>query len=226
MTATDTAIEALVAGDHVTREEFLDRWEAMPELKFAELIGGTVYMPSPLRPEHSHADGNLGYALSHYAIHTPGCDAGPNCTWLMLGDAPQPDFYLRIIEECGGNSWLGDTYLEGAPELVSEVCFSSSSYDLNQKKALYEAAGVAEYITVLIARRELRWHRIVSGEYQQMPVPPDGIIRSLVFPGLWLDVGAFLVGDMLKVIEVLERGLATPQHREFIEHLRASESDA
>jgi len=35
-------IEPLVAGDRLTREEFLRRWEAIPELKKAELIGGGV----------------------------------------------------------------------------------------------------------------------------------------------------------------------------------------
>lgn len=227
MTATDTAVEPLIAGDQLTREEFLDRWEAMPELKFAELIGGTVFMPSPLRPEHARSDADITYVLRHYAVHTPRCDVGSNSTWLMLADSPQPDCYLRIDERCGGSSWMGERYLEGAPELVAEVCLSSSSYDLNQKKALYEAAGVAEYLALLVARRELRWFRLVGKEYQQVPVPPDGIIRSLVFPGLWLDVGALLDGDMLKVIEVLERGLATPQHGEFVERIRQKgESEA
>ena len=32
-------------GDRLTREEFLRRWEAMPDLKWAELIDGIVYMP-------------------------------------------------------------------------------------------------------------------------------------------------------------------------------------
>jgi hypothetical protein len=35
-------------GDQLTREEFLRRWEAHPRIKLAELIGGTVYMPSPV----------------------------------------------------------------------------------------------------------------------------------------------------------------------------------
>jgi hypothetical protein len=30
----------LVAGDRLTRDEFLRRWEEMPDLKKAELIGG------------------------------------------------------------------------------------------------------------------------------------------------------------------------------------------
>jgi hypothetical protein len=41
-------------GDRLTASEFLRRWEAMPELKHAELIGGTVFfMPSPVSLPHS-----------------------------------------------------------------------------------------------------------------------------------------------------------------------------
>ena len=42
----------LQAGDRLTRAEFLERWEAMPQLKRAELIGGIVYMPSPVSRHH------------------------------------------------------------------------------------------------------------------------------------------------------------------------------
>ena len=44
---TERAVERLRAGQRLDVQEFLRRWEAMPELKFAELIDGVVYMPSP-----------------------------------------------------------------------------------------------------------------------------------------------------------------------------------
>jgi hypothetical protein len=42
-------IPPLENGDHLTRDEFERRYEAMPELKKAELIEGEVHMPSPVR---------------------------------------------------------------------------------------------------------------------------------------------------------------------------------
>jgi hypothetical protein len=36
-------------GDRPTRDEFMRRYEAMPDLKKAELIEGVVYVPSPVR---------------------------------------------------------------------------------------------------------------------------------------------------------------------------------
>jgi hypothetical protein len=55
--------------------------------------------------------------------------------------------------------------------------------------------------------------------YQLIPVPRDGIVRSRVFPGLWLDVPALLAGNMSRVLEVLEDGLHTPEHARFVQHL-------
>jgi hypothetical protein len=42
------AAPVLANGDRLTRDEFERRYEAMPKVKKAELIEGTVYMPSPV----------------------------------------------------------------------------------------------------------------------------------------------------------------------------------
>ncbi len=46
----------LSPGDKLTRDEFLRAWEAMPDLTRAELIGGVVYMPSPLSWDHARVE--------------------------------------------------------------------------------------------------------------------------------------------------------------------------
>ena len=48
--STDPLVETppLEPGDRLTREEFERRYDAMPELKKAELIDGVVYLPSPV----------------------------------------------------------------------------------------------------------------------------------------------------------------------------------
>jgi hypothetical protein len=47
-TKVEQRVPPLETGDRLTRAEFLRRWEAHPEIKKAELIGGRVFMPSPL----------------------------------------------------------------------------------------------------------------------------------------------------------------------------------
>ena len=51
-TMVEDGVPPLEAGDKLTRAEFLRRWEAHPEIKKAELIGGMVFMPSPLCLQH------------------------------------------------------------------------------------------------------------------------------------------------------------------------------
>lgn len=45
----------------------------------------------------------------------------------------------------------------------------------------------------------------------------DGVIRSQVFPGLWLAANDLLAGNMGRVLAVLQEGLATPEHTAFVQ---------
>jgi hypothetical protein len=46
------SLPPLEQGDHLDQKTFHARYEAMPEGTRAELIGGVVYMPSPLKLPH------------------------------------------------------------------------------------------------------------------------------------------------------------------------------
>jgi Uma2 family endonuclease len=212
-------VPPLVAGDKLSREEFLSRWEAHPEIMKAELIGGIVYMPSPVTIEHGDSEGAVGTWLGVYSAATPGTASGHNTTSFVIDDCPQPDVNLRILPECGGASREEGKYLHGAPELLAEICRSSSSYDLHQKLDLYQAAGVQEYLAMLLFEREVRWHALEDGIYQVLPADPDGIWRSRIFPGLWLDGRALLAGDIAQVLATLQAGIASPAHQAFVDRL-------
>ena len=191
----------------------------MPEIRKAEMIGGIVYMPSNLSSRHGVMASQVGAWLTTYAAATPGCEAGSDATWLMQGDAPQPDADLRILPEFGGQSAVEGLYGVGAPELAAEVCLSSTSYDLHQKRQLYESAGVQEYLAVLLHERQLRWHRLGRRGYRLLAPSQDGLLHSVVFPGLWLDGEALVAGQMARVLAVLQQGLASPGHAAFAARL-------
>jgi len=215
-TAVEQRVPPLAAGDKLTREEFLSRWEADPEIKNAELIGGIVYMPSPVSVEHGDMDGDLGTWLGTYKAGTPGTASGHNTTSFLLEDTPQPDLNLRLLPECGGKSWVEGRYLQGVPELLAEICRSSASYDLHVKLDLYQAAGIPEYLAILLFEREIRWHVLVNGRYQLLPAYADGLWRSRIFPGLWLDGQALLAGNLQQVLSRLHDGLHSPEHQQFV----------
>jgi Uma2 family endonuclease len=222
MATIDQDVPPLVPGDFLSRSEFLRRWEATPEVRRAELIRGVVYMPSPLSWQHGRTENNVSTWLGVYKAATPGCDAANNATWLMEDDsAPQPDTSLRILPEYGGQSHLEGQYPRGAPEFLAEICLSSTAYDLHQKLALYQESGVLEYLAVLVREHEVRWHRLAGGQFEVVPAPEDGIYRSAVLPGLWLDAPALLAGDLARVLAVLQQGIQSADHQTFVERLRA-----
>jgi Uma2 family endonuclease len=222
----DRSIPPLQAGDHLSREEFLRIWELHPEIKRAELIGGMVYMPSPLSVEHGDMEGEIGGWLFAYKSRTPGTAVGHNATSFFMADTPQADVHLRILTECGGNSWTKDKYLAGTPELFVEICLSSAAYDLHQKFKLYQSSGVPEYLTVLMFEREIRWHVLVNGAYQVMPPGADGLWRSRIFPGLWLDGPALLAGDSQRLLARLDEGLRSTEHEAFVAKLAKARAKA
>jgi len=212
-------VPPLDTGDKLTREEFLRRWEAHPEIKNAELIGGIVYMASPVSVEHGDMDGEVGGWLYTYKVATPGTASGHSITSFLLEDTPQPDWNLRILPEYGGSSSVQGRYLRGIPELLVEISRSSASYDLHVKLDLYQAAKIPEYLAVLLVEREIRWHILVNGEYQLLTPDADGVLRSRIFPGLWLDGQALLAGNSQQVIACLQDGRRSPEHQRFVAEL-------
>jgi hypothetical protein len=203
------------AGDRLSRDEFLELWEQMPDLKFAELIDGVVYLPSPLSFAHGQWDVILHGWAFNYASRLGFIDVVANATWLMEESAPQPDMALRIRPEYGGQSWTTEKDLAaGTPELAAEVCHSSRSYDLGPKLKLYESAGVQEYLAVLVQEHRIEWRILRAGRYQLLE-PDAGIYRSEVFPGLWLGEAAFCKQDLPGILATLEKGLQSAEFAAF-----------
>jgi Uma2 family endonuclease len=214
-------IPPLVAGDRLTREEFHRRYEAMPEGTKAELIEGIVYMPSPVSlVGHGKPHYALITWLGHYEASTPGVEGSDNTTVrLDARNEPQPDVFLRVLPEYGGQSKTTGDFVEGAPELVVEVAASSASYDLHDKLNAYRRNGVKEYIVWLTWDRAIDWFVLRGGRYEALTAQWDGFHRSEAFPGLWLDVAAMLRGDLTRVLAVLQQGLASTAHAEFVTRL-------
>ena len=226
MSTVEQEVPPLVAGDFLSRAEFLRRWEAMPHVKKAELIRGIVYMPSPLSVDHGIADSNVGTWLGVYKAYTPGCETGNNMTWLMQEDeAPQPDTSLWVLPEWGGEAKRRGQLIEGTPGFLAEVCVSSAAYDLHQKLEVYQEAGVQEYLAVLVRDAPGTLAPAGAARFKVVAAPTDGVYRSVLFPGLWLDSAALLVNDMARVLKVLQDGLQSSEHEEFVGRLAAQHKD-
>jgi Uma2 family endonuclease len=215
-------IPPLESGDRLSRQEFERRYSAMPNIKKAELIEGIVYVASPLRfNSHGKPHGNLIGWLWNYKIATPGVELGDNSTVrLDLDNEPQPDVVLLIDEQLSGQSRISDDdYIEGAPELIAEVAASSAANDLHDKKKVYRRNGVKEYIVWQILENKLNWFYLENDEYVELKLDTNGVLKSCVFPGLWLDVQALCRGEMTQVLAVLQQGLNSKEHTDFVQFL-------
>jgi Uma2 family endonuclease len=209
-------------GDRLTRAEFERRYDAMPNLKKAELIKGVVYMPSPVRQKrHSKPHSYVVTWLGTYIAATPNLDIGDNAT-VRLDDEndPQPDALLRLPAELGGQSRIDEEdCIISAPELIVEIAASSVSYDLHDKKDVYGQHGVQEYVVWRTVDRAIDWFRLESGKYVKAEPDEEGIIESRVFPGLRLATIALLAGDLARVLTELQKGLDSDEHRAFVQKL-------
>lgn len=209
-------------GERMDQKTFHERYLNTPEGFRAELIGGVVYVSSPLKIRHGRSDAAFVTLLYLYSASTPGTETQVNTTTILGEDSePQPDSALLILDEYGGQSKDGDDdYTHGAPELIVEVALSSRSLDLNAKLRDYEAAGVREYLIYDLKKREVRWFENRNGRFQPSSPENDGIFRSNIFPGLWLDPQALASREKAALIATLHRGLASPEHAAFVEELQ------
>jgi Uma2 family endonuclease len=214
----------LFAGDRLSRAEFERRYLAHPEIKKAELIEGVVYMPSPVKHKrHGAPHAFLNTWAGNYLAATPGVDISDNATVRIdnQNDA-QPDILLRLERANGGRSFISsDDYIESAPELIVEIAASSASYDMHDKKRVYARNGVREYLVALIYEQTLHWFVLREGEYAEMQPDAGGILRSEVFPGLWLRPEALWANDLAGLLATVQAGVASAEHAAFVEQLQA-----
>jgi Uma2 family endonuclease len=210
----------LYNGDRRTQAEFHRLYETAPDDVRFELVGGVVYMASPLRRAHALYHADLSAVLVGYVRKTPGTELLDNAT-VILGEEsePQPDLLIRILTEFGGQSRENeDGYIEGAPELVAEVAHSTRSIDMHQKRTDYARAGVREYLVLCIAERELHWFDFKSR--RSIQADSDGAYQSRVLPGLWIDAPALLGRRSARLQQMAKRGIASPEHAAFVKRLQ------
>ncbi len=216
----------LQSGDRLSRPEFERRYAASPHIQKAELIEGIVYVASPLRHEqHGKPHSRVMTWLGVYQAMTTGVDLSDAPTVrLDLDNEPQPDAVLFIEANAGGQTRISlDGYIEGSPELIVEIAASSAAIDTGSKKQIYRRNGVLEYVIWQSYDNQLEWFWLTDGAYQLLSPDSDGIIRSCVFPGLWLAVEALLNHHMTRVLDVLQAGLRSPEHQAFVKRLGSRE---
>jgi Putative restriction endonuclease len=212
----------LVNGERLDQPTFHALYEATPPSTRAELINGVVFMPDPFGVEHARAIMPVTVWLAYYAEQVPILDAMRNVTTILGWKCElQPDLALVIPDEFGGQTQSDTDWLRGPPELVAEVADETRYVDLGPKLEDYEGAGVWEYVVRALKPDTVYWFVRRGGRFVELAPGPDGIYRSEIFPGLWLDAEALIRGDRRRLREVIDLGCATPEHAAFAARLAA-----
>jgi hypothetical protein len=228
-------IPELRDGDRISKDEFWRRYEASKTVRRAELIEGVVHVISASRGPngengmapisndgHGFPHSDLLYWLSTYAHATEGVRSGGPGTIRGSDDAtsPEPDAILMIRPEFGGRTRTDEAgYLLRGPELIAEISNTTTYTDLGPKLRANQADGVPEYFVWRTRHRVIDWFQLQQGEY--VPLTPEAsILKSRVFPGLWLDADALTSGDMARVLAVVQEGITSPEHAKFVEKQR------
>ena len=205
-------------GAKMDRETFHHRYGQTPPGFRAELVEGQVrvWRPSDGTKAHGRTLSAASAWLAEYSFRTPDVRALTRVTVILgEGSEPEPDAVLRrqTAEEDAAE---GD-YVVGPPDLVVEVADTTCAHDFGPKRRDYERHGVSEYLIVDVSRERTCWYvRDASEIFVRQPPGDDGLLKSRVFPGLWLDPAGFFADDDDAVGDALDRGLASPEHAAFV----------
>ncbi len=59
----------------------------------------------------------------------------------------------------------------------------------------------------------------MDDRFQPLAHDADGLLKSRLFPGLWLDPAALLSGNLAALLAALDRGCGSDEHRAFVDRL-------
>lgn len=201
-----SSVPPLESGDVLDADEYWRRYQSTPVGLKAERIRNRVFIMSPLRAvQHGNPHALLSLWLGTYALEFSSLTVSNNATIrLNAENDPQPD--LCMIRRDGQTHYDEDGYLIGPPELIVEIAGSSASYDFGEKRDVFDAAGVAEYLVYETVGGRIAWWTRQNGALHEI-VPENGNYQSQMFTGLWLDSDALRSCDATKLIATLRSGL-------------------
>jgi Uma2 family endonuclease len=171
----------------MTYEAFL-AWA--DEDTWAEWVDGEVILLTPASNQHQDLVGFLTALLRHFAeAHRLGVVRSAPFQMKTGADLPgrEPDILFIAHDHLDR---LQNTYVDGPADVVVEVISPDSrARDRGEKFYEYEQGGVGEYWLIDPLRRQAEWYRLgKDGIFRPLSVGDDGIFRSTVLDGLWLQV--------------------------------------
>ncbi len=196
-----------LAADLVTFDEFC---QLVPDGQKADLIDGVIYMASPDMRRSDRITNFVHYLLTGFV-------EGRNIGGEVFGSrfafqlteirAPEPDVaYVRperlhlVEERC----------MNGGPDIAVEVVARDSrGRDYNEKRQIYQDAGVAEYWIIDPIQERVEFLRLGQTGYEIARLENNRIFRTAVLPGFWLNIEWLLEYPLPGAYQCLQEILAS-----------------
>jgi len=162
------------------------------ESRHTEWVNGEVIISMPPKPRHQLLVKFLGTLLNLFArfFHLGTViDAPVEMRATPDGPAREPDI-LFLTEE--HTDRIAEDRISGPADLIVEVISDESvGRDRGDKFYEYEEAGVREYwlLDPRPKRQRADFYQLAAdGHFKPIPIGAEGIYRSAVIPGFWLNV--------------------------------------
>ena len=198
-----------VADDLISVEDF---YCLVPDGQKADLIDGVIHMASP---DSARANDLTGFVYRLFQDFLEARGIGGKAFFsrfaCRLGDfhAPEPDVvYVRpervgLVEEGG---------LRGGPDIAVEVVSRESRHrDYDDKRRLYEEAGIPEYWIIDPIQKRVEFLVLEESRYRLAPLEENRLFRSRALPGFWIDVDWLLADPLPPASRCLQAILGEPR---------------
>ena len=131
-----------------------------------EVIDGELHVTPPPSVEHQFRAHRLAMKMT---LHADAQGLGivlPAPIGVMLPGQSVPIQPDIVFVSASRRQIIGQTYIEGAPDLVVEVLSPSNwPYDRGEKFRLYQSTGIPEYWIVDYRKRQIEVFTLEEGEY-------------------------------------------------------------
>lgn len=162
---------------------------------------------------------DLATCVNHYRMRTPGLYACVCVDVLLPGDnLVAVDLLAQINygerKQCEVPE--GGRHFAGAPNFILDI--HQSDEDYKKRRAWFETAGVAEYVSVRNGEElQTDWNRLVDGAYESIDMTGDDTVTSEALPGLWVPKPALRQRDWWSIIAAIEHGVTRREHHQLMQ---------
>jgi len=191
----------------ITAEEF---FRLVPDGQKADLLDGEIVMASPDTPHNDDLAYFVRFPLRGFSrARKLGGKVQTSRVAFVLSEtrAPEPD--VAYVSEARRHL-IQSTRVAGAPDIAVEIVSPESvARDYEDKKRLYEEAGVREYWIVNPLEGRCDFYRLRDGRYEELRPDPGGLFHSETLPGFWLKVDWLLADPLPDEYECLDELLGS-----------------